>query len=87
MKRILEASQKLSLSYACSHFAPSRFALLTFYFIIVNSPPSHPQNDVEEYLGGPDAAVERVLSAFQDALACVSPRFVHPVPHETSRLF
>jgi hypothetical protein len=29
------------------------------------------QNDVEEYLGGPDAAVERVLSAFQDALACV----------------
>jgi len=24
---------------------------------------------VEEYLGGPDAAVERVLSAFQDALA------------------
>ncbi|KAH9990869.1 Prefoldin subunit-domain-containing protein [Russula vinacea] len=26
-------------------------------------------NDVEEYLGGPDAAVERVLSAFQDALA------------------
>jgi hypothetical protein len=29
----------------------------------------HPQNDVEEYLGGPDAAVERVLSAFQDALA------------------
>jgi hypothetical protein len=33
----------------------------------------HPQNDVEEYLGGPDAAVERVLSAFQDALACVFP--------------
>jgi hypothetical protein len=30
-----------------------------------------PQNDVEEYLGGPDAAVEGVLSAFQDALACV----------------
>ena len=27
---------------------------------------------MEEYLGGPDAAVERVLSAFQDALACVS---------------
>ena len=26
---------------------------------------------MEEYLGGPDAAVERVLSAFQDALACV----------------
>ncbi|KAI0246673.1 hypothetical protein BJV78DRAFT_1348677 [Lactifluus subvellereus] len=26
-------------------------------------------NDVEEYLGGPDAAVEGVLSAFQDALA------------------
>ncbi|KAI9509907.1 Prefoldin subunit 3 [Russula earlei] len=26
-------------------------------------------DDVEEYLGGPDAAVERVLSAFQDALA------------------
>ncbi|KAH9964868.1 prefoldin subunit [Russula dissimulans] len=26
-------------------------------------------NDVGEYLGGPDAAVERVLSAFQDALA------------------
>ena len=56
-------------------FAPrrppvSRFADL---FIISLSPPStpHPQNDVEEYLGGPDAAVERVLSAFQDALACV----------------
>ncbi|KAH9986181.1 prefoldin subunit [Russula compacta] len=26
-------------------------------------------NDVEEYLGGPDAAVERVLAVFQDALA------------------
>ncbi|KAI0060072.1 Prefoldin, subunit 3 [Artomyces pyxidatus] len=27
------------------------------------------QNDVEEYLGGPDAEVEKVLSAFQDAIA------------------
>ncbi|KAH8986587.1 Prefoldin subunit 3 [Lactarius akahatsu] len=27
------------------------------------------QNDVEEYVGGPDAAVERVLAAFQDVLA------------------
>ncbi|KAI9456135.1 hypothetical protein BJY52DRAFT_1277435 [Lactarius psammicola] len=26
-------------------------------------------NDVEEYVGGPDAAVERVLAAFQDVLA------------------
>ncbi|TFY56629.1 hypothetical protein EVG20_g8856 [Dentipellis fragilis] len=26
-------------------------------------------NDVEEYLGGPDAEVEKVLNAFQDALA------------------
>ncbi|THH15867.1 hypothetical protein EW146_g4685 [Bondarzewia mesenterica] len=26
-------------------------------------------SDVEEYLGGPDAAVEKVLNAFQDALA------------------
>lgn len=55
-------------------------ALLIFSFIIVTGHPihlsvhpstPHPQNDVEEYLGGPDAAVERVLSAFQDALACV----------------
>ena len=29
------------------------------------------QNDVEEYLGGPDAAVENIISAFQDTLACV----------------
>jgi hypothetical protein len=49
----------------------------------------HPQNDVEEYLGGPDAAVERVLSAFQDALACVSPHSfrVIPVPHEETLYF
>ncbi|KAH9027845.1 prefoldin subunit [Lactarius hengduanensis] len=26
-------------------------------------------NDVEEYVGGPDAAIERVLAAFQDVLA------------------
>ncbi len=26
---------------------------------------------MEEYLGGPDAAVENIISAFQDTLACV----------------
>ena len=35
-------------------------------------PFTFPQNDVEEYVGGPDAAVERVIAAFQDVLACVS---------------
>jgi len=39
---------------------------------------------VEEYLGGPDAAVERVLSAFQDALACVSLPFTYLVPQQES---
>jgi hypothetical protein len=44
---------------------------------------------VEKYLGGPDAAVERVLSAFQDALACVSPttRVSHVPPEGTLLAF
>jgi hypothetical protein len=37
---------------------------------------------------GIDAAVERVLGAFQDALACVSPQIrTSRVPHEDSCLF
>jgi hypothetical protein len=47
-----------------AHAAPACFTFL--------------QNDVEEYVGGPDAAVERVLAAFQDVLACVSP--LPPIP-------
>jgi hypothetical protein len=33
---------------------------------------------VEEYVGGPDAAVERVIAAFQDVLACVSHSYGAP---------
>ena len=39
------------------------------------------QNDVEEYLGGPDAEVERVLNAFQNALAYV--HCTRPHAHDT----
>lgn len=39
--------------------------------IIVDCRPDF-QNDVEEYLSGSNAAIEKVLGAFQDALACVS---------------
>lgn len=76
-KRILEASQRLSSLYARSrpapHRRPSHLLIFTYHCRRPPHPsPPNPQNDVEEYLGGPDAAVERVLSAFQDALACVS---------------
>jgi len=82
-KRILEASPKLFSLCARTLFLRPRLPPSLSHFALADHHP-HPifvdpieQNDVEEYLGGPDTAVERVLSAFQDALACVTRQHTH----------
>ena len=63
----------LSSSFSGLFFTPplwSSFALSTITLSLTAA--LFFQNDVDEYLSGTDAAIERVLGAFQDALACVS---------------
>ena len=69
-----------SRSRFCSCLHPSIFLRVAHHIHYVHC-RSIPQNDVEEYLGSPDAAIERVLSAFQDALACV---YATPPPHSAT---
>ena len=79
VKRTLEASQKLSslcapfvVLYPSSLVAAASVFLRALAHALSLTVALVFQNDVEEYLSGSNAAIEKVLGAFQDALACVS---------------